>query len=110
KFDQYKQMQRKTLKNFFELSKQKEEDFREQMKEDAEKRVKTNLTLEAIIEAESIEAADEDVDKELDKMAEMYNLEKEQIVGMLGGNTDMLKNDLKTSKVIEYLVEQRVEK
>lgn len=109
-FGQRLQMQGMTLENFFEFSGQKEEDFREQMKEDAEKRVKTNLTLEAIIEAESIEAADEDVDKELDKMAEMYNLEKEQIVGMLGGNTDMLKNDLKTSKVIDYLVEQSVEK
>src|SRR5699024_10446367 len=109
-FGQRLQMQGMTLENFFEFSGQKEEDFREQMKEDAEKRVKTNLTLEAIIEAESIEAADEDVGKELDKMAEMYNLEKEQIVGMLGGNTDMLKNDLKTSKVIDYLVEQSVEK
>src|SRR5699024_6393313 len=104
------QMQGMDLKNFFEFSGQSEEDFRNQMKDDAQKRVKTNLTLEAIIEAENIEPSDEDVDKELDKMAEMYNLEKDQIVSMLGGNTDMLKNDLKMAKVIDFLAEQSVEK
>lgn len=109
-FGQRLQMQGMNLENFFEFSGQNEADFRNQMKEDAEKRVKTNLTLEAIIDAENIEPSDEDVEKELDKMAEMYNLEKEQLIGMLGGNTDMLKNDLKTAKVIDYLVEQSVEK
>src|SRR5699024_4507002 len=109
-FGQRLQMQGMDMKTFFEMSGQNEADFREQMKDDAAKRVKTNLTLEAIVEEENIEPSDEDVDKELDKMAEMYNLEKDQIVGMLGGNTDMLKNDLKMAKVIDYLAEQSVEK
>ena len=44
--------------------------LREQMKEEAEKRVRVNLTLEAIAKAENIEVTDEEVDAELEKMAE----------------------------------------
>ncbi len=53
--------------------------MKEQFKEEAEKRVKMNLTLEAIAEAENIEVSDEDVDKELEKMAETYQRSKDEI-------------------------------
>ena len=45
------------------------------MKEDAEKRVKSNLTLEAIAKAENLQVTDEEVEEELSKMAEAYNLD-----------------------------------
>src|SRR5690625_7337154 len=80
--------------------------MKEQMKSDAEKRVKTNLTLEAIVNNEELEVTEEDIDKEIDKMAEMYNMEKDQIIGMLGGNKDVLKEDLKMQKAIDFLVEE----
>jgi len=99
------QMQGMSSEQFFQMSGQTEEQLREQMKEDAGKRVKTNLTLETIVNTEELEASEEDIDKEIDKMAEMYSMEKEQIVGMLGGNTDMLKEDLKMQKAIDFLVE-----
>jgi FKBP-type peptidyl-prolyl cis-trans isomerase (trigger factor) len=51
--------------------------LREQMKDDAEQRVKTNLTLTAIAEAEKIEATDEDIDKELEKMSKQFNISVE---------------------------------
>ena len=97
-FEQRLQMQGMTLETYFQFSGQSEDDLKEQMKTDAEARVKTNLTLEAIIEEENLEVTEEDIDKELDKMANMYNMEKEQIKGMLGGNTDVLKEDLKMQK------------
>jgi len=104
-FNQRLQMQGMSSEQFFQMSGQTEEQLREQMKEDAGKRVKTNLTLETIVNTEELEASEEDIDKEIDKMAEMYSMEKEQIVGMLGGNTDMLKEDLKMQKAIDFLVE-----
>jgi len=104
-FNQRLQMQGMSSEQFFQMSGQTEEQLREQMKEDAGKRVKTNLTLETIVNTEGLEASEEDIDKEIDKMAEMYNMEKDQIVGMLGGNTDMLKEDLKIQKAIDFLVE-----
>lgn len=105
-FEQNLQMQGMTLENYFQFSGQSEEELKGQMKEDAEKRVKTNLTLEAIFEAENLEVSDEVVDEELQNMANMYQMEKEQIVAMLGGNTDILKNDLKMKTTIDYLAKE----
>ncbi len=48
------------------------------MKEEAEQRVRVNLTLEAIVKAENIEVTEEEVNAELEKMAEMYNMTVEQ--------------------------------
>lgn len=105
-FEQRLQMQGMTLENYYQFSGQSEEDLKEQMKEDAEKRVKTNLTLEAILEAENLEVTEEDIEEELNEMAEMYKLEKEQLVNMLGGTPDVLKEDLKIKKAINFLVEE----
>jgi len=105
-FEQNLQMQGMTLENYFQFSGQSEEELKGQMKEDAEKRVKTNLTLEAIFEAENLEVSDEVVDEELQNMANMYQMEKDQIVAMLGGNTDILKNDLKMKTTIDYLAKE----
>lgn len=105
-FEQRLQSQGMTMEMYEQFSGQDKNALKEQMKDDAEKRVKTNLTLEAIVEAENLEVSEEDVDQELDKMASMYGAEKEQLVQMLGGNTDMLKNDLKFKTAIDFLEEQ----
>jgi trigger factor len=55
------------------------------MKEEAEKRVRVNLTLEAISNAENLVVTDEDVNEELGKMAEMYKMTVEAIEKALGG-------------------------
>ncbi|NBJ68685.1 MULTISPECIES: trigger factor [Clostridia] len=105
-FEQRLQMQGMTLEMYTQFSGQDKDGLKEQMREDAEKRVKTNLILDAIAETEELEASEEDVEAELDKMAEMYGAEKEQIRQMLGGNAEALKNDLKKRKAIDFLVEQ----
>lgn len=105
-FEQNLQMQGMTLDNYYQFSGQSEDQLKEQMKEDAEKRVKTNLTLEAIFDAEQLEVSDEAIDQEIENMANMYQLEKDKIVSMLGGNTDILKNDLKMKTTIDFLVEE----
>src|SRR5690625_1382973 len=105
-FEQRLQMQGMTLENYFQFSGQSEDELKEQMKNDAEMRVKTNLTLEAILEAENIEVTEEDIDSELQEMADLYKMEKEQILGMLGGNPDVLKEDLKIKKAINFIVDE----
>ncbi len=104
-FEQRLQMQGMTLDMYFQFSGQDEDALKEQMKEDAEKRVKTNLTLEAIANAENVEVTEEDIEKELESMASMYNMELDQIKQALGGNTQGLKDDLKFKKAIDVLVE-----
>src|SRR5690606_27822728 len=93
-FEQRLQMQGMTLDLYYQFSGQDENALKEQMREDAGKRVKTNLTLEAIVKAENLEVSDEDLNKELQTMAEMYGTDADQLVQMLGGNTDALKEDL----------------
>ena len=55
------------------------ENFKEQLKEQAEKRIRYNLTLEQIAKEENIEVTEEDIDKEFSQLAENYNLPIEQI-------------------------------
>lgn len=106
-FEQRLQGQGMTMEMYYQFSGQDEAAFKEQMKDDAEKRVKTNLTLEAIYDKENLEVTDEEVEKEISRMAEMYNVEVDQIKQMLGGNTDMMKEDLKFKQAIDFLVEHR---
>lgn len=101
-FAQRIQQQGLDLQTYFQISGQDESQLREQMKGDAEQRVKTNLTLTAIAEAEKIEATDEDIDKELEKMSKQFNISVEDIKNTLG-NTDIIKNDVRIQKVIDLL-------
>ncbi|EOD4396856.1 trigger factor [Staphylococcus aureus] len=101
-FAQRIQQQGLDLQTYFQISGQDETQLREQMKDDAEQRVKTNLTLTAIAEAEKIEATDEDIDKELEKMSKQFNISVEDIKNTLG-NTDIIKNDVRIQKVIDLL-------
>lgn len=103
-FDQRLQMQGLNLELYYQLSGQDEAALREQMKEDAEKRVRVALTLEAIAKAENIEVTEEEVNEELEKMAKAYNLEVEKLKELLG-NLDGVKEDLKWRKTIDFLVE-----
>ncbi|CUB23859.1 Trigger factor [Bacillus subtilis] len=105
-FEQRLQMQGMNLELYTQFSGQDEAALKEQMKEDAEKRVKSNLTLEAIAKAENLEATDEEVDAELTKMAEAYNMPVENIKQAIG-STDAMKEDLKVRKAIDFLVENR---
>ncbi|MBW8350234.1 trigger factor [Bacillus sp. IITD106] len=104
-FEQRLQMQGMTLDLYFQFSGQDEDALRGQMKEDAEKRVRTNLTLEAIAKAENIEADDEAAEEEMKKMAETYQMDLGEIKKLLGGNLENLKADLKVQKAVEFLVE-----
>jgi trigger factor len=109
-FEQRLQQQGMTLEMYTQFSGQSEEQLKDQMKDDAKKRVQTNLVLEAIAQVENLEATDEDVQEELQAMADMYNLEMEQLTQMLGGNTDAIKEDLKFKKAIDFLVDNSVTK
>lgn len=93
---------------FFQLTNSNEEQLRKQFAEDAETRVKTNLMLEAIIEAENIQANDEDVENEIKNLAETYKMEEEAVRKVV--TTDMLKHDIELKKAMELITSSAVEK
>ncbi|MEH7379754.1 trigger factor [Bacillus sp. JJ1533] len=103
-FEQRLQMQGMNLDLYFQFSGQDENALREQMKEDAGKRVLVNLTLEAIANAENIEVSEEEINEELQNMSTMYGVSAEELKQMLGG-VDGVKEDLKIRKAIDFLVE-----
>ncbi|AWP37502.1 trigger factor [Heyndrickxia coagulans] len=103
-FEQNLSAQGLNLELYYQFSGQNEEALRNQMKEDAEKRVRFNLTLEAIANAENLEVSDEEVDEELKRMSEMYGMSVDDIRRVLG-STDGIKADLKARKAIDFLVQ-----
>lgn len=106
-FGQRLQAQGMSLDMYFQFSGTDENGMREQFKSDAEKRVRINLTLEAIAEAEKLEVTDEEVEAELEKMADLYKRsvdELKQILAMQGG-IEAMKGDLKVRKAVDFLVE-----
>ncbi len=105
-FEQRLQMQGMNLELYFQFSGQDESALREQMKEEAEKRVKNNLTLEAIAKAENLEVTDEEVNEELEKMSGMYNMSTNDIKAALGG-VEGIKADLKLQKAVDFLIENK---
>jgi trigger factor len=103
-FEQRLQYQGMNLELYYQFTGTDEAALKGQMKEDAQKRVKTNLVLDAIITAENIEATDAEVDAEVEKMAEMYNMPADNLKKMIG-SLEGVKEDIKIRKAVELLVE-----
>lgn len=80
--------------------------FKEQIKPNAELQVKGTLALEQIAREESLEASDADVEEQLKKMAESYGMELEKIKEfMREEDIESIKADLKISKALDFIVE-----
>ncbi|SFM99940.1 trigger factor [Psychrobacillus psychrodurans] len=103
-FGQRLEQQGMNLDLYYQFSGQDEEALRSQMTEDANNRVKVSLTLEAIAKQENIEASEEDINAELEKMSAQFNMTIEDIKRALG-STDVLANDLRFAKTVEFLVD-----
>ena len=95
-FEQYLQMTGSTL-----------EQMKEQVKPQAEARVQSSLVLEAIVEAEGIEAKDADVDDEILKMSEQYGMEVDKINEMLRDeDKENIKKDICVKKAADLIMEE----
>ncbi|EHD5437039.1 trigger factor [Listeria monocytogenes] len=108
-FAQDLQAQGLTPELYYQFTGQTEEAMHAQMEKDAEKRVKMNLVLEAIAEAENIEPTEEAIDEEISTLAEKYGMEKDAVRAALGDMSE-LKSDLKIRKTIDVLLDSAVEK
>ena len=86
---------------YFQLTGTSEEDLHKQYEADADKRVKTNLVIEAIAKAEGFEASEEEVEKEISDLAAEYNMDAEQVRSLL--SPEMLQHDIAMKKAIEVI-------
>ncbi len=80
--------------------------FKEQIRPNAELQVKGTLALEEIAKLEKLEVAESEIDEQLTKMAESYNMKLEEVKKfMRDEDIDALKSDLKIQKAMDFLVE-----
>lgn len=94
------------LELYYQFTGQTESTLKAQMKEDAEKRVRNNLVLEAISIAENIEATEADVDAEINRMAEQFKRTAEEVRSIFEANGTLagMKEDLKLKATVDFLV------
>lgn len=104
-------MQGLTLEQYFQFTGLTREAFLEQLRPQAEQRIKTRLVLEAVAKAEGIEVSEEDYQAELDKMAESYRMDKEKLVEMIGEFEEKaIKEDISIQKAMDFVTDSAVEK
>lgn len=96
------QMQGIDLNTYLSYLGQDMDSFKQSFREGAEKQVKASIALEAIVEAEKIEASEEEIEAEIAKLAEQYQMEAEQIKAAVPA--DQLAGDIKTRKAVELVV------
>jgi trigger factor len=110
-FAQRIQMQGIKMEQYFQLTGTNYDALLEQVKPQAEKRIKSRLVLEAVVAKENIEASEEEYGKETERMAEVYQMEVEKVREMLGEKEKKeIMQDLAIQKAVEFVVENAVEK
>lgn len=110
-FAQRLQMQGLSMEQYFQFTGATYDKMIEQVKPQAEKRIKSRLVLEAIVQAEKIAATDEDYEEELKVMAESYQMEVEKIKELLPEKSAVqIREDLAVRKAAEFVVENAKEK
>ena len=96
-----------SLEQYLQFLQKEPKDFREELREDAAKKVGTRLVLMSIVEAEKVEVSEEELETELKDMANAYNTDVEQIREMIGtDNLTFFKKDIQLKKVIDMLYDK----
>ncbi len=109
-FAQRIQMQGLSLEQYYQFTGSSYEMLVEQVRPQAEKRIKSRLVLESVAAKENIEASEEDYAEEIEKMAEMYQMETDKVKEMIteSGKKNVME-DIAVQKAIEFVVENAVE-
>ena len=94
--------------NFMKYTGSNLDDLKESFREDAQKGVKTTLVLEAIVKAENIEITDEELDKEINTMAENYQQDVVLLRKILEARNQikLIQESMQQQKALDLIAEQ----
>ena len=110
-FAQRLQYQGLSIEQYFQFTGLDAAKMMEQMKPQALKRIQSRLVLEAVAKAENIEVSEEEIDKEIEKMAAQYQMEVEKVKEMIGEEQrKSMKEDIAVQKAVDLVTEAAVEK
>ncbi len=109
-FEQRISLQGLKMEQYYQMTGSNYDMLFEQVKPQAQKGIQSRLVLEAIVEKENIEASEEEFEKEIDKMAEMYQMENDKVKERLKeeGKKNIM-TDIAIQKAIDFIVENAVE-
>ena len=109
-FAQRISMQGLTMEQYFQFTGSSYQQMFEQVKPQAEERIKARLVLEAIAKAENLEATEEEYEKELQNMADIYQMELDKVKELLGDREKKnIMQDLAVRKAAEFVAENAKE-
>lgn len=110
-FAQRLQMQGLSMEQYFQFTGLSYQHMLEQVKPQAERKIKSRLVLEAVVAAENIVATEEDYEKEIKRMAEGYRMEADKIKELMGEQgKKQIMEDLAVRKAAEFVVNEAKEK
>ena len=100
-----------TIDQYFMFTGLDMDKMKEEMKPSALKTIKSRLVLEAVVAAENIEATEDELKEEVEKIAEMYGMEADKLAETIGDNEkDMMKKDVCIRKAAELIANEAKEK
>ena len=105
-YEENLKMQGLTLEQFYQFTNSDENALKDQMKPEAENRIKFRLMLEEIAKAEGIEIDEKRALEEASRLAEKYQMEKDAFLDNFGG-LEMVKYDLQMRQAIEVLKQDK---
>lgn len=104
-FSRRMQQQGLSMEQYFQFTGATLDKMMEQVKPQAETRIKSRLVLEAVAAKEGIEATEEDYEEEIKTMAEVYQMEPDKIKEMLPEKSVKgIKEDIAVKKAAEFVV------
>lgn len=110
-FAQRLQSQGLSLEQYMQFTGLTPQKMMEDLEPQALKRIQSRLVLEAVVAAENIEASDEEIDKELENMASMYQMEIDKLKELIGDDEKkQIGMDLAVQKAVKFVVKEAVEK
>ncbi len=110
-FAQRIQAQGLSLEQYLQFTGMTAQQMTEELRPQAEKRIQSRLVLEAVVAAENIEATQEDIDKEIENMAQMYQMETDKLKNLLGEEEKkQIAMDMAVQKAVEFVADAAVEK
>jgi trigger factor len=80
----------------------------EQLKPQALANIKNRLVLDAIVAAENIEITDDEIEAEIQRLAESWNMEADKVRSYM--DVDLMRNDMSAQKALEMITDAAVEK
>ena len=110
-FDQQLRSQGLDLNTYMQYLGKEPKDFRDELKEEAHKKVKTRMIVTAVADQEKFEVTDEEIDQELENIAKQYGFEADKMKETLGvQNLGMIAGDIKVRKAVDLMYDSAVKK